>query len=55
MDKYENEIYEGKYFQASSDHHQDHYEHSKKYEESEYYQWELEQQEQDENGDKNVK
>tara|TARA_R110002020_G_scaffold458776_1_gene676528 strand:+ start:276 stop:431 length:156 start_codon:yes stop_codon:yes gene_type:complete len=51
MDKYENEIYEGKYPQASSDHHEDINKHNLKYADSEYHQWELEQQQQDEKGD----
>tara|TARA_R100000734_G_C3265862_1_gene63204 strand:+ start:394 stop:549 length:156 start_codon:yes stop_codon:yes gene_type:complete len=51
MDKYESEIYQGEYPQASADHHEDHYKMTKQNEEAEYNQWELEQQEKDELGD----
>ena len=37
--------------QASSDHHEDINKHNLKYADSEYHQWELEQQQQDEKGD----
>jgi len=53
MDKYESEIYQGNYPQASVDHHEDHYKNMKKNEEAEYNQWELEQQQKDELGVKN--
>lgn len=54
MDKYESEIYQGEYPQASADHHQDLYEHNLKHNEAEYHAQELLIQEQDEEETKNA-